>query len=165
MLGGEALAHLYLQHIAELRHYLAQRVACREVARELAQETFLRMMLSDGKDAIRNPRAFLYRIATNLAVDHYRSEAGRPREILPLEDCAEQACPRPGPEQVASARQTLARLAAVVEQLPPRCREVFLRHKFDGCRQADLAREYGISVNAIEKHLIRALVQLRLCLH
>ncbi len=66
---------------------------------------------------------------------------------------------------MASARQTLARLAAAVEQLPPRCREVFLRHKFDGCRQADLAREYGISVNAIEKHLIRALVQLRLCLH
>ena len=90
-------------------------------------------------------------IAANLAVDHYRAEAGRPREILPLEDCAEQACPRPGPEQVASARQTLARLAAAVEQLPPRCREVFLRHKFDGCRQADLAREYGISVNLLSR--------------
>ena len=48
-----------------------------------------------------------------------------------------------------------------IEDLPPKCRAVFIRHKFDGVPQATLAGEFGISLNAIEKHLVRALLQLR----
>jgi RNA polymerase sigma-70 factor (ECF subfamily) len=51
-----------------------------------------------------------------------------------------------------------------VEGLPPQCRRIFIRHKFDGLTQAAIAVEFGISLNAVEKHLIRALVRLRQCL-
>ena len=60
------------------------------------------------------------------------------------------------------ARQELDRLRRAIEELPPKCREVFIRHKFDGIPQATLAREYRVTLNAIEKHLVRALILLRL---
>jgi len=67
----------------------------------------------------------------------------------------------PGPERHAAARQQLARLQQAVDSLPARCREIFVLHKFDGRPQKQIAEQFGISLNAVEKHLIRALVRLR----
>lgn len=68
------------------------------------------------------------------------------------------------PERYAIARQQIRRLQVAIDELPPRCREVFVKHKFDGLSQKTLAAAYGISLNAVEKLLIRALLRLRDCL-
>lgn len=61
------------------------------------------------------------------------------------------------PERKADDKQTLARLLNVVTCLPPRCREAFVLHKFDGLTYVEVAERMGISVGQVEKHMMRAL--------
>lgn len=155
---------LYLDHVGELRRYIGRRIACRETVADLAQETFVRLLCSERTPEPGKRRAYLFRIAEHLAIDHYRRSSAQSGLMVSLDECAEIPCPAPAPERHAIARQQIRRLQAAIETLPPRCREVFIKHKFDGLPQKVLALEYGISLNAVEKLLIRALLRLRDCL-
>ena len=157
-----SLATLYLDHIGGIRRFLARRVACIDTAAELAHEAFVRFLAADNRPAIDNQRAFLYRIAENLAVDHFRKRSPLDGARVDIADCVDLATETPSPERYAVARQQVEQLRQAIAELPPRCREVFLRHKFDGLPQKSLAAEYGVTLNAIEKLLVRALVHLRL---
>lgn len=157
-----SLASLYLAHVGELRRFLARRIACRETVADLAQEAFVRLLACEHLPAVTQRRAYLFRVAEHLAIDHYRRDLRQPAATLPLEACPELICPAPTPERYVLARQQLAALQRAIDELPPRCRTVFISHKFDGVTQRELAAQSGVSVNAIEKLLIRALVHLRL---
>ena len=161
MLGNDTLTHLYLRHIGALRGFLAARIGCRETAGELAHESFVRIMTCENGEAILDPRAFLFRIASNLAIDHWRANPVRPEQFVDIVEQEHLVSEAPGPERHAAARQQLARLQQAVDSLPARCREIFVLHKFDGRPQKQIAEQFGISLNAVEKHLIRALVRLR----
>lgn len=160
MFGKDAFSDLYFRHIGELCSFLAIRTHCRETAMELAHESFIRYM-TQGSAAVENPRALLYRIAGNLAIDHYRTTKAHAGCHIELDECAELPCGKPGPEQIVAARQMLDRLRRAIEALPKQCRSIFMRHKFEGVAHTEIALEYGITRNAVEKHLIRALVHLR----
>lgn len=160
MFGKDAFSDLYFRHIGELCSFLALRTRCRETAMELAHESFIRYM-TQGSAVVENPRALLYRIAGNLAIDHYRATKAHAGCHMELDECAELPCDKPGPEQIVAARQMLDRLRRAIEALPKQCRCIFMRHKFEGVPHAEIALEYGITRNAVEKHLIRALVHLR----
>lgn len=69
------LTAAYLRHQSELRQFLMRQVNCSEAAADLLQDTFLQIADYPGQDAIANCRAFLYRVAGNLAVDYLRSQA------------------------------------------------------------------------------------------
>lgn len=161
MRDNESISSMYEDHILDLRAYLVRRVACRETACELAQETFLRVISADLGRAIRNPRALLFRIAKNLAIDHYRASAPLRGQCDDLAECEELPSGLPGPEQIVFSRQMLEQLCRAIEILPSQCRKIFIMHKFDGQSHAEIAAGYGITRNAVEKHLVRALVHLR----
>lgn len=156
------IARLYINHVGEIRRFLVRRTSCAEAAVELAQEVFIRFMVTDTRPAVNNQRAFLFRIAENLAIDYFRANAKRNGNRVDLSACEEIASDAPGPERYAIARQQLAQLREAIDELPPRCKEVFVRHKFDDRPQKELAIEYGVTLNAIEKLLVRALVHLRI---
>lgn len=159
---SSAITHLYIEHLGEIRRFLAHRLACIDTAAELAHEVFIRYMLAEPQSPIVNPRAFLFRIAGNLAIDHGRANPVKAGQYVDIDECSELVSDYPSPERFAIARQELDRLRRAIDELPPKCREVFIRHKFDGVPQSRLAREYRVTLNAIEKHLIRALIYLRL---
>ncbi len=161
---ASAITSLYIEHIGEIRRFLARRISCVEAAAELAHEVFIRYMVASPESLILNPRAFLFRIAGNLAIDHARGNPIKAGQWVDIAECGDLASEYPSPERFATARQELDRLRRAIEELPPRCREVFIRHKFDGLPQKVLAEEYKISLNAVEKLLIRALLRLRACL-
>lgn len=156
------LTNLYLYHCSELRNFLQRRVGCREVAAELTQESFIRVM-SYPIESILNARAMLYRIASNLVIDYHRAYVKHPEKVcidelplhhLPISDLTD-------PARIVSARQILENLCILIEGLPPRCHRAFVLHKFDGYTHVEIAEKLGITRNAVEKLLIRALVQLR----
>lgn len=159
---ASGISQLYIEHIGEIRRFLGRRLSCVEAAAELAHEVFIRYMAAMSPKPIENPRAFLFKIAGNMVIDHVRANPLKPGQWVDIAECQELASDYPSPERFAIARQELDRLRRAIEALPPKCREIFIRHKFDGIPQASLAREYQVTLNAIEKHLIRALIQLRL---
>jgi len=157
------LTNLYLRHVNELRVFLFKRVGCRELALELTQETFIRIMYYPNGMPIQNARAMLYRIAGNLAIDHYRVIVKHPIRVC-IDDLAQHEQPVhdvADPARIVNARQMLKRLCVLIDGLPPQCHRAFVLHKFEGYTHAEIAGILGISRSAVEKLLIRALVQLR----
>src|ERR1700758_3211293 len=80
---------LFAQHSGALRAYLYRRVRHRPDAAELAQEVYLRMLRVNDTDAIRNPEAYLYTVASNLAKEH-RVLNRRQASSIDVEDAATQ---------------------------------------------------------------------------
>ncbi|MDC7784863.1 RNA polymerase sigma factor [Rhodoplanes sp. TEM] len=143
-------------HYDELTAYVQRKVGCPAAAADIMQETCLRLVLSAGA-AVDNPRAYLYRVAGNLATDHLRSGRVRDRTLVvgPVPDTVADS--RADAERVLLARQRLAVIARAVEELPPRCRQVFVMRRFDDLDQGEIATRLGISRNMVEKHLRHAL--------
>jgi RNA polymerase sigma factor (sigma-70 family) len=115
-------------------------------AEDLAQETYARAVSSGA--AIRNPRAFLARVALNAARDQIRRRRARP--VFVRDDAA--APPRVEPSQTETVFLKEAILA-----LPPRLQQVFLLSRFTGLTYEEIADRCGISVKTVEKRMTKAL--------
>lgn len=156
-----ALVRLYHNHFSELRRYLARKLACPEAGEDAAQDVFLRLLVKPPTALIDNPRGYLLRSARNLAIDLQRTGRSVPL-LVPIED-HQDALPDPAsdPARIAEARQHLRALASGIEALPPKCRNVFFLHRFEGLTQAGIADHLGISEKTVEKHLACAMLHLR----
>ena len=134
----------YARHGEELQRYLTRRLNCAQTAADLTQEVFVRLMRSEVAGAVDNPRAYLYRIASNLLTDHFRAIKQQTGNLgsSPLEAVPDES---PGPERALLARDELRRLERAIEALPPRQREILLLHKFDGLSYQEIAERLGIS--------------------
>lgn len=64
------------------------------------------------------------------------------------------------PERSLMGAQRLKRVLAAIEAMPPRRREVFLLHRVEELTYAQIARQLGVSLKAIEKHMFLAMRQL-----
>lgn len=150
------IAELYRRYFAELVAFLSRRVASRELAADLVQELFTRLLAREGSlSAVDHPRGFLYSSVRHLAVEAKRSP--RWREGGTESELDAPGGEAPPPEAHLEDRQTLDGLVKVVGRLPPRCREAFILHKFENLSYAEVARRLGISVSSVEKHMMRAL--------
>ena len=156
-----ALVRLVEDYDAEIRRVLTRRLGCVEAAADIAQETYRRLTNDDLLRQAENPRALMYRIAMNLATDYERRAATRSRFLLPGSDTADWPCPVSDPEGISIARERLEQLHRAIEQLPPRCRQVFVMRKFEDLSQAEIADRLGLTRNSVEKHLRNALEKLR----
>ncbi len=148
-----SLALLYQRHRNELLTFLTRKVRCRETARDLLQDAFVRLMHSEhGK--VGNVRAFLYRIATNLSIDHARRSQVRG---VNDEQALEQLLSEATPERSVVAGDTLAHLERLIDGLPSPTREVFLLARVEQMSYKDIAARLGIDARAVERHLNKAL--------
>lgn len=155
------LSRLYRNHFDELRLYLARKLGCPEAGRDAAQDVFLRLLVKPPVAPIHNPRGFLLRTARNFAIDLLRAGNSRPL-LVPIEDHQDTLLdPVSDPARIAEARQRLHALASDIEALPPKCRKVFFLHRFEGLTQDEIAGRVGISAKMVEKHLARAMLDLR----
>lgn len=148
----------------DLWAFLRRRVASSETAADLAQEAFYRLMRNGGKAAPDDARAYLFRTAANLAIDHRR--AIRRSRIESGEEAAIAAYPDPAPNAEAHSlsREELALLERAIADLPPRGREIFILHKLEGLSYGEIAERLRISKNTVMVHMTRSLAQCRAAL-
>ncbi len=157
--GRYVVAHYY----RELLHFLTRSVKDRDTAADLAQESFARIYAAEqagqAGQAIRDPRALLYRTARNLVTDHHRRSAVRAQvgevadggELAEADECAAPAAFEP--DVALSSAQGQGAMLSTINALPPRCREAFILYKFDGLSYAEVAERMGISVRTVEMQL------------
>jgi RNA polymerase sigma factor (sigma-70 family) len=151
---------VFERYYRELLNFLTRKVNDRDIAADLVQESFVRIYAAQqAGQAVRNPRALLYRTARNLVVDQHRRTGVR-REVSPLtndEDVPDlDAIAGPTalePDTILASREGLAAVLSTIDQLPPRCREAFILYKFDGLSYAEIAMQMGISVRTVEMQL------------
>lgn len=153
------ISALYTQHRKELVNHLLRIVKCPDTAQDLVQESYM-ILARVGDDAvIDHPRGFLYRTAGNLALDHLRHN-----RIVARHAEAEQENPnttQPSAEGELSKAQWQILLYRAIDELPPRCRDVFILHKLRGMSYREVAQMLDISESAVEKHIIKGLLHCR----
>jgi RNA polymerase sigma-70 factor (ECF subfamily) len=122
---------------------------------DLVQSAFVRMQNYSATRPVDNPAAFLVRTAVNIRLDSYRREKllGKRQFTEDFEAIENKA---PLQDEVLAARARLDRVRSGIEQLPERTREIFLMYRLDNIRYSEIARHYGISESAVEKHVARA---------
>lgn len=157
---------MFEHYYRELLNFLARAVHDRDAAADLTQESYLRAIALQRSGAvIVDPRAMLYRVARNLVVDRHRR--ARSRDHDDIDTLAEAEQPRAPthlqPEEALAAAQVATAYAAVIEALPPRCREAFVMHVFEELPQAQVAARMGISRSMVEKHVVRGMLACREC--
>jgi RNA polymerase sigma factor (sigma-70 family) len=149
------------QYYGELHRFLMRRLRGSQHAQDLAQEAYLRLLRVERSELIRQPRAYLYRIAVNL-VSEFRLRAKREPityDSESLEQLAEIACvDSPAEAELAVEAQ---QVEALLEQLPPLYRAIFLLRKRDGLSYPEIAQQLDISVHTVKKYLARAVAKCR----
>jgi RNA polymerase sigma-70 factor (ECF subfamily) len=142
-----------------LHRYLVRRGAREDEAEDILQEVSL--TLSSGKTGlVSEVGGYLYRMTTNHFLRHRRGAGRRARReedwtnahVGDPPDLDEQ----PSAEKSLIAREQLAMLQAIIDRLPERTRTIFRRFRLNGETRPSIAADFGISVSAVEKHLVRA---------
>ncbi len=149
---------LFREHNEVLLLFLKARLNNEADAREAAQEAYVRLLQLNEPDRPSFLRAYLFKIAGNVAVDMLRRRRTRGASVQP-ED-AGLAFPAPQ-EASLDARQQLGVMSTALGELPPRCREAFLLNRQEGWSTAQIAAHLGVSDRMIRLYLVRALEHLQ----
>jgi len=140
-----------------LARFLARLRVGENDVQDVAQESVARLLRYRDSEPPEAWAALLYRIAINVARDRARHERHAPSSSIDTDAIAADD----SPEQHASDHEALARVRDAILRLPSRCRAVYLMHRMDGLSYPEIARRCGISTKAVEKHMSRALRDLR----
>ncbi len=143
-------------YYGELRRYLLQRTGSPAIADDVIQETWLRARTT-GAVMPDNPRAYLYRMVANVATDLSRRDAAHGRALAGVVE-EQMATPAALPDSAAESRQVMRLLIEAVDDLPPKCREVFLLYRGRGLTMRQISARLGVSQKTVEKHIARAML-------
>jgi RNA polymerase sigma-70 factor (ECF subfamily) len=155
----DRVVRLYEEARQDVYHYLLRLGLAPSQAQEGAQEVFLRLhaALVRGEE-IRNPRAWVFRVAHNLAVTEHASGD----RWLALDPGLETALTDrgPGPEARVIQRQRAERLNEALGELSPQQRKcLYLRA--EGLRYREIAETVGVGVSTVSEFITRAMARLR----
>jgi RNA polymerase sigma-70 factor (ECF subfamily) len=147
---------LYERHSREVWALVYARWMNADTALDITQETFLRLWKQmEGGEAILNPRAWLLRVARNLAEDHAKS-AFRKNGTHPPQTMNGVQAHQPAPLEWLEREETFAQLREVLEQMPKADREVLtLRYALD-YETGEIAELLSINATAVHMRLSRA---------
>lgn len=153
----------WLAHYGEWVGTWARRSGRADDAQDAAHDVIARMLEGDVA-AIADPRAYLHRSIRNRMTDMHRQN--QILSVVPLHELQEDEHPRlVDPDAAMRTAQLVACLKEALAELPLKCRQVFVWQKLEGYTQEEIAQRLNISVNMVEKYMIRSARHLRDRLH
>lgn len=156
----EAVTRLFAEHNGALIRFLRLRLQSDQDAREVAQEAYVRLLQLDKPGAVSFLRAYLFRIAANLAAD--RQRRAHVRSIAHVDPLFEVDSDERDPERTTLAREQLAIIEAALRELPEKVRTAFLLHRMDGLSLAQVGSRMAVSERTAYNYVIKAMVHCRL---
>lgn len=158
-----SLTDAYFEQRDALARFLRARLGGSADVEDLLQDLYLKASRVDPETEVRDPRAFLYKLASNLLMDRRRSSLrtaardGAWRDTTQVAGLTEDIDDAPSAEAVVAGRERLTALVAALETLPRKTAAIFRMHKFDGLSYAEVAARLEISKSSVEKHMMEAL--------
>lgn len=154
---------LYARHRGPLFRYLLRQCARRSIAEELFQDVWTNVIRARSRYEVRAKfGTWLYRIAHNRLVDHYRSANPAPHDSLDEADGPELvADTSTEPERRLGAGRRAERLMAAIAELPEEQREAFMLREEGGLGVDQIAQVTGVGRETAKSRLRYAVTRLR----
>jgi RNA polymerase sigma-70 factor (ECF subfamily) len=159
-----AFEQLVRRHQRPLVNHLYRQIGHRDGALDLAQEVFLKVYLSLASfDPKYRFTTWLYRIASNCAIDHLRKK--KPVTCALPSDPTSSAEPvperigargQPTPHDVLRYRELLRRVELAIQELPPDFRQLLLLRHRQHCRYDEIARITELPIGTVKNRIFRA---------
>ena len=167
MLGAEEtpVGHAMLtQHAGSVRPWLARwfarRVRDQADVEDMVQDVFARIAARDSTEPVEHLGGYVLKTAWAVLADRSRRRTSHMAALhVPL-DAELHGDEEIDPERVLTGKEDLRAATAALLSLPERTRTVFILRRLEGCRHKEIAMRLGISVSAVEKHLVRAIQHL-----
>lgn len=149
----------FLQHQEAIRRVLSRYVPL-EDRNDILQEAFLKAFAAEMTTPVRNAKAFLFRVAKNLAITEMTKKSRRATDYLEdLGDSQVLEDERSGSvEAHIDGTRKLFVLSQALAHLPEEYQRVFLMRKVEGLRVKQIATRLSVSVSTVEKRLAKALI-------
>jgi RNA polymerase sigma factor (sigma-70 family) len=154
-------------HAQELARFLRRQVSDAHDAEDLMQELYLALLRVPCSQAIHHPKAYLFRIAANLAHQHRERAKSRPPHItfddVPAEafQTADREFEQSLPESEAALSQGLSALQRRLSELSPKVQAAVLWHHRDGYTCDEIAERLSVVRHRVKKYLVKGLTHCR----
>ncbi|UTW45758.1 RNA polymerase sigma factor [bacterium SCSIO 12696] len=148
------ISSFFIEHSLFLKKFLARFLTSEQDIEDVAQEAYLKAYCAEkDRGDIEQPKAFLFTIAKNLALNELNKKS---RQITKyLEDCEELVELDKGqtPDSQFEAVETLSIYCEAIASLPEKSRRVYLMRKVHGLPHKEIAKRLEMSLSSVEKHL------------
>jgi RNA polymerase sigma-70 factor (ECF subfamily) len=132
------------------------RVSCPEMAQDLSQETYLRLLNKGEITHDENIIGYLFRIADRLAIDYLRQcRLPKNNPVYLTEDLH---CPQLQPDALTELRQQCQLVLNAINSLPRKYQRVFLLRKIDELSYSQIAQQLDISEKTVQRYLVNAML-------
>lgn len=153
---GEHIREIYLQYHEELcRGVMRKFDVARSEAEDVVQSAFIRY--TENTASVENPRAFLYKTCTNIAIDQIRRRQVQLNYAQSVAHRDEESVAEVGPERLEEGRQRLGIISKALWAMPSKRRKLLMMSRFDGLSYAEIARRVNLSETVVRKHIANAL--------
>jgi len=153
------LTDLEKTHGRRLRRFISSRVRIGADVPDLVQEVFLRLLRVERHEAIRNPQAYLYTVASHVLSQHTLRSAATD-EVLRFSNLLAadlRGSLDSDPAAEVETEQLFEELARDLERHAPRAYATLALHRYHGLELKEIAPRLGVSYNMVKRYLAQAL--------
>jgi RNA polymerase sigma factor (sigma-70 family) len=144
-----------------LTRYFGRRVREAADVEDMVQDVFLRIAARDSTDTIEHLDGYVMRTASNVLTDRMRQRSTRRTDFHVAFNPDLHGETEFDADRILSGKEELNAAMAALLSLPERTRVVFLLRRLEGLKVRDIAAQLGVSVSAVEKHLVKAIQHLQ----
>jgi len=156
----EKLADAFLRLRPRLQAAAQKRAGSRATAEDLLQDAWLKLENAQLDETVHNPVGFMIRTASRTVTDHLRKERRRAEIDAEVSELLWTSVDELSPERILMGRESWAAVREALDGMPERTRQIFLMNRIEGISHRQIARDIGISDEAVYYHIRRALERL-----
>ena len=157
--GLSRLSRVFLENNLFLKKYLRRFLYQEQDIEDVVQETYIRACNADKANDIEYPKAYLFRIAKNLALDELDRRSRKMTDFIEECEAASMVELSENMDEQIQAEQSVLLHCKAATMLPKRCREVYLLRKVHGLSHKEIAARLDISLSAVGKHLTKGMLR------
>lgn len=161
-------SEIYLKYFPKMVRFAREYVISTEDAQNIVQDLFLNLWEHrENLEAVSNLNAFLFTLTKNRCIDYYRRTYRMDRIKESLDTIHERELHlkmealQQFDENMFSTNEIETILDRAVENLPEKCRQVFILSRMEGMKHEEIAQQLNISVNTVQNHIVTALRKLK----
>ncbi len=149
-----SLDALFARYHQELIGFLTRQLASHDLAEDMCHDVYLRLRMTG--EPPRNPRAWLYRIARNLIIDHHRHQSRAPVFEEMEDDDERLSATRLDPERCLARRQKLQVIQQALAEQPHHLRQSLLWYRLEGVTKREIGERLGVSERMAGRYVQQA---------